>query len=215
MAGGTRNSAEQGLVARWCAVLAAALTIVVTVAGGAVTPGYSHKTQYISELGERDTTIGALVSYGGFLAIGIAALAALVLGLRSRTIEMSLRSSARWLLVLPLAYIVAAFARCTAACAGMDMAQVLHNLFGLAEYLGGAVALIVGGVASLARRRFLRGLLLLVLSLVVLACVSDMFSPVSGWHGAAQRIAETILFGYLMFLVWQPAGAATRDHGTA
>lgn len=194
-------------------MVAAALTFIVTVAGGAATPGYSHKAQYISELGERGTTIGALVSYGGFLAIGIAALAALVLGLGMRTIEPSLRSSARWLLVLPAAYIVAAFARCTAACAGLDMAQVLHNLFGLAEYLGGAVALIVAGVASLARRRFLRGLLLLLLSLVVLACVTGMFSPVSGWHGASQRIAETILFGYLVFLVWGPA--STGDRGKA
>ena len=191
----------RGEVARWCALAAAALTFVVTVAGGAATPGYSHKAHYISELGQRGTTIGGLVSYGGFLVIGVAALAALVLGLGARTIEPSLRSSARWLLTLPVAYITAAFARCTAGCAGLDMAQMLHNLFGLAEYLGGTVALIVGGVASLAAQRHARGVLLLVLSLVILACVSDMFSPVSGWHGASQRIAETILFGYLIFLV--------------
>jgi hypothetical membrane protein len=200
---------EPGLVARWCAIVAAALTLIVTVAGAAVTPGYSHLTHYISELGQRGTTVGALVSYGGFLPIGVAALAALVLGLGMRSIESSLRSSAKWLLTLPAAYLVAAFARCTAGCAGVDLAQALHNLFGLAEYLGGAVALIVAGVASLARRRFGRGLLLLVLSLVVLACLSNMFSPGSSYHGACQRVAEAILFGFLIFLVWRAAPNGT------
>lgn len=203
---------ERGLAARWCAMVAAALTLIVTVAGAAATPGYSHLAHYISELGQRGTTVGALVSYVGFLGIGVAALAALVLGLRMRTIEPSLRSSAKWLLTLPAAYIVAAFARCTAGCAGVDLAQTLHNLFGLGEYLGGAVALIVAGVASLARRRFLRGLLLLVLSLVVLGCISNMFNPGSSYHGASQRIAEAVLFGFLVFLVWRPAAeSGARD----
>lgn len=190
------------MAARGCAIAAAALTLLVTLVAGAISPGYSHAANYISELGVRGTTLGAWVSYAGFLPIGLLALSALILGLHGRAIEPALRGAAWWLMWLPVAYIVAAFARCAEGCAGVDAEQALHNLAGLGEYLGGGTALVIAGIASLARRKFLRGLGLLMLGLVVFCCLLAMFSPaMGGLHGAAQRVAEVILFGFLLFLV--------------
>ena len=51
------------------------MTIVVTAASGCAEPGYSHLSQYISELGADGAAHGALVSRAGFAAIGAACLA--------------------------------------------------------------------------------------------------------------------------------------------
>ena len=47
----------------------------VALVAGAARPGYRHCAQFISELGERGAPHGALVSFAGFLPIGVLAVA--------------------------------------------------------------------------------------------------------------------------------------------
>jgi Na+/phosphate symporter len=107
--------------------------------------------------------------------------------------------------VLPLSYITAAFARCTAGCAGLDGAQALHNLAGVAEYLGGTIALAIAGSAFLRQRRVVLAVGLWVAAIGVLLCFLAMTAPqYFEYRGAAQRLAETALFAFLVFLAWHP-----------
>lgn len=189
------------LVARTAATITALLALLVTIIGGAVTSGHSHCANYISELGARGATYGEVVSIAGFLPIGLASLLALLASARLDA-NLGLKTSILWMLTLPLAYIVAAFARCTAGCAGMDGAQAIHNVAGMAEYLGGAVALGAAGTALFRAGRSASGTIFWILGGVVLVCLYAIGQPHFELRGAAQRVAEVILFGFVLFVAW-------------
>ena len=95
-------------VAVAAAVAATVWAAVVTLVGAAVTPGYSHVAHYISELGANGAPAGLWVSRAGFLPIGVTAFAALIASGGGRPV---LRAARFCLMALPLAYLVAAFAR--------------------------------------------------------------------------------------------------------
>lgn len=192
------------LVARSAATAAALIAFLVTVVGGAATPHYTHGTNYISELGARGEIHGELVSLGGFLPVGLAALLALAMSLRLEA-NRAFKAAIFWMLTLPLAYITAAFARCAPGCAGLDGAQAIHNMAGMAEYLGGTIALAVAGSAMIKSRRLGLGAVLWLLAIVVFICLNALASPQFALRGAAQRLAEVVLFGFLLFLAWHPA----------
>lgn len=193
---------RMSLVARTAAATAALIALLVTLIGGAVTPGHSHGANYISELGARGATYGEMVSVAGFLPIGLTSLLALLASARLDA-NRGFKASILWMLTLPLAYIVAAFARCTAGCAGMDGAQAIHNIAGMAEYFGGAVALGAAGLAFFRAGHGVPGTAFLLLAVIVLACLHAIGQPYFEFRGAAQRVAEVVLFGFLLFLAWR------------
>lgn len=189
------------LIARSFSVIAALLALVVTVLGAAAEPGHSHAANYISELGARGAANGEIVSLVGFLPIGIASLVALIASARLEA-NRQLRASIGWMMVLPLAYITAAFARCTDRCAGMDGAQFLHNLAGMAEYLGGAIALAIAGAVLWRDGRKPLSTALWLSSAGLFIFLGYLGQPLFEFRGGAQRLAETALFGFLLFLAW-------------
>lgn len=54
-----------------CGVLAPVLWAVVIIIAGELRPGFDHVGQYISELGERGSSTGVFMRYGGFVATGL------------------------------------------------------------------------------------------------------------------------------------------------
>ena len=54
-----------------CGVLAPVLWLAVIIIAGELRPGFDHVGQYISELGERGSSTGVLMRYGGFVATGL------------------------------------------------------------------------------------------------------------------------------------------------
>lgn len=137
-------------IAFWSAVIGYGLLLIMTVAGGAAWPGYSHVSQFISELGATGAPHGRLVSLGGFLPVGIfitlfAVLAAFV------SPRGGLRFAGFALLVLfALGYVAAAFYPCDFGCRSVtpSASQMLHNLAGLGGYLGAPIGLILLGVSA-------------------------------------------------------------------
>ena len=189
------------LIARLFSVTAALLALIVTVAGGAAAPGHSHVANYISELGARGAAHGEVVSLAGFLPIGITSLVALAASVRLET-NRRLKASIAWMLTLPLAYIVAAFARCTQGCAGLDGAQAIHNIAGMAEYSGGAIALSVAGSVFSRSGRGSLSAVFWVAAAGVFVCLLCLGQPQFEYRGAVQRLAEIALFAFLLFLAW-------------
>jgi hypothetical protein len=180
--------------------------VLVPILAGFAAEGYSHRSQYISELGARGADNGALVSLGGFLPIGVLALAFVVLALPvvqaaggSRRMAVGLGCFAG----IGAAYVLAAFARCEEGCpTDGDLQQSIHNLGGLLEYAGAAVGLLVFGLAA---RRIdgwrTEGRASLTLLPVVLVLMS--LAEADGareWRGAVQRGLEVLLFGWIVVI---------------
>jgi hypothetical protein len=159
------------------------LAVVVPVLGGLLVSGHSHVENFISELGAVGTPWGRAVSLGGFLPTGLASIG--------------------------VAYVGAAFAPCDPGCPAFptSVRQLVHNLLGILEYLGGGIGLLVfaGTYFRQRRDRMAQGILF-VAGVVVLATFAGIADPTLGaWHGLIQRVGETALFGSLLLIGWRLA----------
>ena len=137
-------------LAFWSAVLGYGLLLIMIVAGGAAWPGYSHVSQFISELGAVGAPHARMVNLGGFLPVGLLltlfALLSALLAPRS-----GLRVAGFLMLALfAVGYLAAAFFPCDVGCrsATPSASQMIHNLAGLGGYLGAPIGLILLGIAA-------------------------------------------------------------------
>jgi hypothetical membrane protein len=195
-------------LAFWSAIIGAGLLVLMTVAGAAAWPGYSHVSQYISELGATGAPHGRLVSLGGFLPIGVllttfAVLAALI---PPRGVLKTLGCIG--LFLFALGYLGAAFFPCDFGCRPETPSgsQMLHMAFGLVGYILAPLTLAVLAVAS---RKWpgAKGLFPLGLVCAVVAGIA-FFSMADPFAGLFQRVLEGSV------LLWIVAFAFTLRRAT-
>ncbi|HYI01854.1 DUF998 domain-containing protein [Hyalangium sp.] len=176
------------------------IILMLTVLGGATFPNYSHRSQFISELGAREAPHMDLINYGGFLPAGIlvcafAFFASRVLP-RSATTLLGLVGIACY----ALSYVVAAFLPCDPGCRPVEpsLSQWIHNLVGGTSYFVGAACLIVLGVGARhwpdARHLSVLGLICGSVSLVAFLLLSPAFLYV----GIVQRVLETCMLLWIV-----------------
>jgi hypothetical protein len=205
----TRDS--RALAARWLAAAAAVLAVAVTVVGGMLVSGHSHVENFISELGAVGTPWGRAVSLGGFLPTGLVSLAFLVVAAPLVAPKGAAKMGYALLSSIGLAYVGAAFAPCDPGCPAFptSVRQLVHNLLGILEYLGGGVGLLVFAGTNFRQRRDLMAQgILFVAGVVVLATFAGIADPTLGeWRGLIQRVGETALFGSLLLIGWRMARA--------
>lgn len=125
---------------RAAALLAGAAFLVVAsvvVVGGALTPGYSHVSQYISELGARGAPLEGVVRFAGFLPAGLLLLGFCVLAYRALPRSRGATFGLVGLAVYAAGYLAAAVFPCDPGCrpAEPSLAQAIHNAAGLLGYL--------------------------------------------------------------------------------
>jgi len=164
--------------------LLASITLVLSlVLVGRATPGYGHVRDTISELGARGAPHQKLVAVGVFLPVGLLLLAAAGV---ARTASQPVALLA---LAIAIGYLVAAAFPCDpGAPSGGSPRNVVHNIGGAVEYVGGAYAL-EGLSASLGSPYRIAAVA------VIVALVGVSFAhPL---RGLVQRVAEAILFGGL------------------
>lgn len=137
-------------MAFWTAVVGYALLAVLIVAGGAAWPGYSHMTQFISELGATGAPNGRLVSLGGFLPIGLCLMLFSALSATFRPRGLLRAAGFACLFVFAAGYTMAGFYPCDLGCrpSTPSASQMMHNLFGLAGYVIAAPGLVALGLAA-------------------------------------------------------------------
>lgn len=177
-------------IAFWAAILGYVLLAILIVGGGAAWAGYSHATQFISELGATGAPHGRLVSLGGFLPIGIcvtlfAILAAMI---EPRSVLRTLGFLC--LAVFASGYTAAAFFPCDFGCrpAVPSFSQQMHTLFGLGGYVFGPIGLIMLGIAA---RSWPGGKWLSPLGVVCGLVAGAAFFGIGGdAPGLAQRVLE-------------------------
>lgn len=181
-------------------VLGTVAVFLVTVLGGAGFPGYSHATQFISELGARGAPHARLVNLLGFLPAGLL-LGAYAFFAR-RSLPRSRLTTLAWIGLAGFAfgYAAAAFFPCDPGCrpARPSPSQLVHNLAGLTGYLLAPPSLLIlGGQA----RRWPRARWLSTLGFLCggAALLSLLFlSPDFRYVGVVQRALEGSVLGWVL-----------------
>ncbi len=149
---------------------------------------YSHIQHTISELAEIGSPVQRVTAYGVFLPVG------LLLALVAYELRFSHGSQAILAACIAAGYLIAAFFPCDPGSPiSGSLRQAIHNLGGAVQYAGGALALFrisesLGGPFQIAG--LVAGIAMLLLSFP------------HRYRGLVQRIAETCLFGGLLFSLW-------------
>jgi len=183
------------LLAAWSAFAGYALLIGVMVAASLAWPGYDQLRQYISELGATGAPHGPQVTLWGFFIPGVLLVAFSLLAFLA--LPRSVTSSLGFLLVAAFAagYFFAGIYPCDFGCVteGGSESQRLHELFGLAGYVGAPLTL---GLLAFASRRWEGAKFLFPLGIagaVVCAVSLPLLAPEFEFHGAAQRALEAAM----------------------
>ena len=184
--------------------------------------GYSHRSQYISELGAHGAPDGAAVSVA-FFVVGVlfAAWAALTAPRVAAAVGVTGAATAVavWLAGggLGASYAVSAVARCDPGCPDEDVgaAQAVHSLVSSAGYTLAVAALVVFGLAvrrsacAPARRVGRAGLV----AAPVLAAIGLAVLVADDWRGLLQRLLDAGLYAWTL-AVAHLAAAAPRSRAT-
>lgn len=197
---------KRGLV-----ILTAITYLIMLFGGAALKPGYSHFSQYISELNATGTPFADSIGWLGFVPFGLSALALWAVTYKHAPVRGASRFGYWLLLAEPIAYIGSTFVPCDAGCpAEGSLSQGLHNLLGLCTYLATTLGLFLlsftPGLKTPARLGWM------VLAAVWFGLFALMLDDsLAGQRGILQRGAEWIVYSALLVVAWRlPEAGPTR-----
>jgi len=188
-------------LAFWAAILTGVVWLVMLVAGGLTWPGYSHVSQYISELGAIGAPQAFAINWFGFLPIGILMIAFCISAMLALPKSAGSILGFLGLILWAGGYVISPFFPCDYGCpvdGDQTLAQVIHNLGAIVSYLAGAVGLLL--LAGAAKKwpgdtRSL-GLFALISGIICLACF--LFLAPNPYVGLVQRLGELVTFGWMI-----------------
>lgn len=180
----------------WSGPVAVLLFIAGTFAIGAITPGYSHVRQTVSELGE----VG---SPGQFAFTALLSLLALCLVIFASAVARSLRGLG--CSTLP-AYFVGAMAISCAGVGIFSFPRPLHNVFGMSETVGFQAPLVAAVVCWRVPRAKQIVFFSMVMYVVVLVAIAvnliPLVRPVSLWPLIRSYFGVVQRFLFLSWFAW-------------
>lgn len=186
------------------AVASALIVLLMATLGGIATPGYSHASQFISELGASHAAYEIPVRFIGFLPAGIALLGFCWLG-RSALPKSGLTSSAfAALAIYALGYVAAAFFPCDLGCRprSPSTSQMIHNVVGGFGYLLAPALLLVFGHSARSWPAS-AGLPTIGFVFAAISAVGLLsLSPSSPYVGISQRAIEASVLGWVIVCGW-------------
>lgn len=181
----------QNLINRVAVIVLIVAGVVLPQIIGSIQNGYSHKSQFLSELGATGAPYQLLNNYGSLLPIAIAVFV-LVLGLYQkfpRTLLITV--GVTLLFAVGISYLSGFFFPCDPGCPVTgSLKQNLHNLFGLFQYLSviTGLFLIFLGLRKSAPKF---SIFTLLITILVLAGFLQVISgEMENWQGAWQRLSE-------------------------
>ncbi len=188
-----RAAAASGLAAT-------VLALLVPVIGARGESGYSHVSQFISELGAVGAANAAWVSAAGFAPIGGLVLAFLAFASAAFPRSRWRTAGVLCLGAIGVGYLVSAVFPCDAGCpASGSFSQSIHNVFGFLEYAGALAGLLLLAAAFRRSPGWHRLAAPSVVAAGFLAVgffgmLVPGFEPV---RGVSQRIAEGAIFSWI------------------
>lgn len=194
------KSANAANVAFGSAALAAACIALLSMIGAWATPGYSHVSQFISELGASGALHEMPIRFAGFLPAGLCLLLYCIAAYRSLPPTRSTSAGLVGIAIYAIGYVVAAFAPCDLGCRPPrpSLSQEIHNAIGLLGYVAAPCFLFT--LAGNARAWPRAGLLVVwgyTAAGVALAGLLTL-APESPFVGASQRAIEAAVLSWLL-----------------
>ena len=180
-----------------CGVLAPLLWAAAIAYCGTLRPGFSHFTQYISELGERGSSTELLMRYGAFAATGLMHLAfAAALAVIFRSSRLGVLA-AILLGLNGLARIGAGFFPCDAGCEETgSLGQRMHSLSAAVGFLSLAISTVLWSVVF-KRAPNLRNLSAYSVASGILGLAFLLLMVANAEPGAARGLFERLSSGVL------------------
>ncbi|GGD08808.1 DUF998 domain-containing protein [Aquisalinus flavus] len=188
-------------LAFWAAILTGLVWLIMLIAGGLTWPGYSHVSQYISELGAIGAPQAFAVNWFGFLPIGILMIVFCLAAIASLPKTAGTILGFAGLLLWAGGYIISPFFPCDYGCpvdGDQTAAQVIHNLGAVVSYLAGAVGLIMLGGAARQWPGKTGGLATFALAAGIVCLACFLFLAPHPFVGLVQRLGELVTFGWMI-----------------
>lgn len=211
----TGDRSPSASLATLTGVAGAAWIAICALAAGLAQPGYSHRSQFLSELGARGAPHEELFSLAGLLPAGLLLLAFAFFAARATPGGAGTKLGFAGLWFYALGYVAAAFYRCDPGCDMGDpsASQVVHTAIGGLGYVAGAASIILLGVAS---RGWPGGGLLSPLGVaggIVALGALPFMAPEWAYKGLAQRVVETALLAWIVAcaLYLRPSRSVARS----
>jgi len=195
------------------AAIGVTLIVLLTVLGGLAFPGYSHLSQFISELGARGAPSEMMVRLAGFLPAGL--LLCLFAWLARSALPASSLTTVGLIGVgiYAAGYVVAAFFPCDLGCRPADpsVSQLIHNAAGMVGYVLAPGAMLCLAIAALrwpgAKYLAVAGFLLAIVSAAGLITLS----PNSPYVGLSQRLIEISVLSWVLLCAFYIRSRAKRE----
>jgi uncharacterized protein DUF998 len=202
-------------ISAFAAIACFAVMAVMVVVAGALTPEYSHASQFISELGARGAPQEWVVRFGGFLPAGILLLAFCLFAFIALPRSPGATLGLAGLAIFGAGYLVAAAFPCDLGCRPDEpsTSQLIHNAGGLVGYLLAPAFLLILALAS--RRWPLAGRMAIAGYAATALAVIGLFTldPDSGTAGISQRILEFAVLGWAVCCgIYLARGSTRLDH---
>lgn len=185
------------LKASWFGIAGVSLFVATTIIGGALFPGYSHLSQFISESYATGTAYGPQLRFLGYLPSGLCiALFALFAMKALPKSPLSTLGFAGIGIFYGLATVIVSLFPCDAGCsnefASPSLSQLIHNLSGMLTYMIVPLSLILLGIAA---RKWANGRSISILAFacgIIAILFVGVLSPAlhSTFAGLFQRIIE-------------------------
>ncbi len=178
---------------------ALAIVLILVIVAGALTPGYSHISQLISELGANGSRYGWPVRFAGFLPAGLLLLAFCMFAYRLLQKAKATTFGLIGLATYAAGYLVAAVFPCDLGCRPNtpSTSQIIHNVGGLVGYLLAPAFLFALARAArawpVAGHIVVAGYVASALALLGLLTLS----PTSPAAGLSQRLLEASVLGWV------------------
>lgn len=184
------------------ASLGALFLLLLNLVAGALSPGYSHLSQYTSELGAMGAPHEMLVRFGGFLPVG-AFLALFNIAATKRLPETKLVTWGQLgFSIFAMGYIAAVIFPCELGCPeeSEGVSQSIHNLVRMAGYVVAPVFMTVLGIAAWKWPN--RGSLPIIAFTCAVMALLGLISlnPESSYVGLSQRIIEASVWVWALTL---------------
>ena len=183
-----------------CGLLGALWMLGMVILGGATFPGYSHVSQYISELGANGAPHGELVSYAGFFPAGVLICAFAFFAWLAAPRSALSTIGFFGIFQFSIGYVAATFFRCDFGCRPEEpsYSQQMHNTLGVLGYLFSPMFLLL---LALAARKWANAQLVSSLGFVaaLLSLIGLMtIAPDAPFAGLSQRLIEASVLTWVV-----------------
>jgi hypothetical membrane protein len=191
-------------IAIWCGVLGVALLAAGVLIAAAVTPGYDHLRQFMSELGATGAPTGPWISLGVFVPSSLLLLVFWLYCARRLSPGPVAAIGFIFMALFATAMVGGGVFPCESGCPVDDSSpsQVMHSLFGALAYLAGVIGLFVSAIGM---RRAPGGPAMMALGLVCAVAAAVLITgihPEFEFHGAFQRGAEGAIAIWTLACAW-------------